>query len=125
MGINTYSCHSGCRREHMVAVRQRPHLAAFLERVAQLFEVVIFTASQKVRFCAPGCRARRMAESECCFSRALRAAPRSGRLPRRRPRRPPGSSAQGWRRHAALTVHSLDLLRFRLRAPILLQQMAQ
>jgi len=40
-------CH--CRREHMVAVRQRPHLAAFLERVAQLFEVVIFTASQKVR----------------------------------------------------------------------------
>ena len=33
----------------MVAVRQRPHLAAFLERVAQLFEVVIFTASQKVR----------------------------------------------------------------------------
>ena len=33
----------------MVAVRQRPHLAAFLERVAQLFEVVIFTASQKAR----------------------------------------------------------------------------
>ena len=38
------------RREHMVAVRQRPHLAAFLERVAQLFEVVIFTASQKARW---------------------------------------------------------------------------
>ena len=40
----------------MVAVRQRPHLAAFLERVAQLFEVVIFTASQKVRFRPSGGR---------------------------------------------------------------------
>lgn len=35
-------------RDHSVAVRQRPFLAAFLERVAQLFEVVVFTASQKV-----------------------------------------------------------------------------
>lgn len=29
-------------------MRQRPHLAAFMERVAQLFEVVVFTASQKI-----------------------------------------------------------------------------
>lgn len=35
-------------REHSVAVRQRPFLFEFLERVAQLFEVVVFTASQKV-----------------------------------------------------------------------------
>ena len=34
--------------EHSVAVRQRPFLFEFLERVAQLFEVVVFTASQKV-----------------------------------------------------------------------------
>ena len=31
-----------------MSVRRRPHLAAFLERVAALFEVVVFTASQKV-----------------------------------------------------------------------------
>jgi NLI interacting factor-like phosphatase len=35
-------------REHHVSVRRRPHLAAFLDRVAALFEVVVFTASQKV-----------------------------------------------------------------------------
>ena len=35
-------------REHSVSVRQRPFLFEFLERVAQLFEVVVFTASQKV-----------------------------------------------------------------------------
>ncbi|KAL4443813.1 hypothetical protein ABPG75_011550 [Micractinium tetrahymenae] len=33
---------------HMVSVRQRPHLHTFLERVAQLYEVVVFTASQRV-----------------------------------------------------------------------------
>jgi CTD small phosphatase-like protein 2 len=33
---------------HSVAVRKRPHLAAFLQRAAQLFEVVVFTASQRV-----------------------------------------------------------------------------
>lgn len=34
--------------EHMVHVRQRPHMREFLERVVALFEVVVFTASQKV-----------------------------------------------------------------------------
>jgi len=34
--------------EHLVYVRQRPHVSLFLERVAQHFEVVVFTASQKV-----------------------------------------------------------------------------
>ncbi|MEW5298191.1 MAG: hypothetical protein WDW36_001342 [Sanguina aurantia] len=34
--------------EHMVHVRRRPHLDTFMTRVAELFEVVIFTASQKV-----------------------------------------------------------------------------
>jgi CTD small phosphatase-like protein 2 len=33
---------------HMVGVRQRPHLHTFLERVARLYEVVVFTASQRV-----------------------------------------------------------------------------
>jgi hypothetical protein len=35
--------------EHMVHVRQRPHMREFLESVAAMFEVVVFTASQKVR----------------------------------------------------------------------------
>jgi len=35
-------------RSHTVHVRRRPHLAAFLEAAAALFEVVVFTASQKV-----------------------------------------------------------------------------
>ena len=35
-------------QQHMVNVRRRPALEAFLARVAQLFEVVIFTASQRV-----------------------------------------------------------------------------
>ena len=35
-------------RSHPVHVRTRPHLLPFLERVASLFEVVVFTASQKV-----------------------------------------------------------------------------
>lgn len=33
---------------HTVNVRRRPQLEAFMERVAELFEVVIFTASQRV-----------------------------------------------------------------------------
>jgi CTD small phosphatase-like protein 2 len=33
---------------HMVAVRMRPHLHTFLNRVAELFEVVVFTASQQI-----------------------------------------------------------------------------
>lgn len=33
---------------HMVAVRKRPHLDRFLERVSKLFEVVVFTASQQI-----------------------------------------------------------------------------
>jgi len=35
-------------RTHAVHVRTRPHLLPFLERCARLFEVVVFTASQKV-----------------------------------------------------------------------------
>ncbi|KAK1325336.1 Mitochondrial import inner membrane translocase subunit TIM50 [Acorus calamus] len=35
-------------REHMVYVKRRPHLQMFLERVAQMFDVVIFTASQSI-----------------------------------------------------------------------------
>ena len=35
-------------RTHSVNVKQRPHLEEFLRRCADLFEVVIFTASQKL-----------------------------------------------------------------------------
>lgn len=35
-------------KEHMVYVKQRPYLHTFLERVAEMFEVVIFTASQSI-----------------------------------------------------------------------------
>ena len=35
-------------QQHMVNVRRRPELQEFMERVGELFEVVIFTASQKV-----------------------------------------------------------------------------
>ncbi len=35
-------------QQHVVNVRRRPQLQAFMERVAELFEVVIFTASQRV-----------------------------------------------------------------------------
>ncbi|XP_010100996.2 CTD small phosphatase-like protein 2 isoform X1 [Morus notabilis] len=35
-------------KEHTVYVRKRPYLRTFLERVAEMFEVVIFTASQSI-----------------------------------------------------------------------------
>ncbi|KAF5836684.1 HAD-like domain-containing protein [Dunaliella salina] len=35
-------------QEHMINVRCRPHLQSFMQRVAELFEVVVFTASQKI-----------------------------------------------------------------------------
>ncbi|KAL5990029.1 hypothetical protein ACLOJK_010925 [Asimina triloba] len=35
-------------KEHTVYVRQRPHLQLFLERVSEMFEIIIFTASQSI-----------------------------------------------------------------------------
>ncbi|CAN6452899.1 unnamed protein product [Victoria cruziana] len=35
-------------KEYIVYVRQRPHLHRFMERVAEMFEIVIFTASQSI-----------------------------------------------------------------------------
>lgn len=35
-------------KEHTVYVKQRPYLHSFLGRVAEMFEVVIFTASQSI-----------------------------------------------------------------------------
>ncbi|XP_023543812.1 uncharacterized protein LOC111803570 isoform X1 [Cucurbita pepo subsp. pepo] len=35
-------------KEHIVYVKQRPYLQIFLDRVAEMFEVVIFTASQSI-----------------------------------------------------------------------------
>ncbi|KAL6615629.1 hypothetical protein ACP70R_037899 [Stipagrostis hirtigluma subsp. patula] len=35
-------------KNHTVYVRKRPHLKMFLEKVAQMFEIVIFTASQRI-----------------------------------------------------------------------------
>ncbi|XP_057764119.1 uncharacterized protein LOC130985261 isoform X2 [Salvia miltiorrhiza] len=35
-------------KEHTVYVRQRPHLQTFLRRVADMFEIVVFTASQSI-----------------------------------------------------------------------------
>ncbi|KAL6546430.1 hypothetical protein OROMI_022151 [Orobanche minor] len=35
-------------KERTVYVRQRPHLMRFLERVAEMFEIVVFTASQSI-----------------------------------------------------------------------------
>ncbi|KAI9197544.1 hypothetical protein LWI28_000460 [Acer negundo] len=35
-------------KDHTVYVKQRPYLQTFLERVAEMFEVVIFTASQSI-----------------------------------------------------------------------------
>lgn len=34
--------------EHIIYVRQRPYLHVFLERVAEMFEVIVFTASQSI-----------------------------------------------------------------------------
>ena len=34
--------------QHQIAVKRRPHLQAFMARCAQLYEVVVFTASQRV-----------------------------------------------------------------------------
>lgn len=33
-------------KEHTVYVRQRPYLKPFLEKVAEMFEIIVFTASQ-------------------------------------------------------------------------------
>ncbi|KAG1334917.1 CTD small phosphatase-like protein 2 [Cocos nucifera] len=35
-------------KQHIVYVRRRPYLQTFLEKVAQMFEIVIFTASQSI-----------------------------------------------------------------------------
>lgn len=35
-------------KEHIVYVKKRPFLKTFLERVADMFEIVIFTASQSI-----------------------------------------------------------------------------
>lgn len=35
-------------KEHTVYVRQRPYLPIFLERVAEMFEIIVFTASQSI-----------------------------------------------------------------------------
>jgi Dullard-like phosphatase family protein len=35
-------------KEHVVYVRKRPHLHMFLQKMAEMFDVVIFTASQSV-----------------------------------------------------------------------------
>ena len=35
-------------KEHIVYVKRRPYLQIFLDRVAEMFEVVIFTASQSI-----------------------------------------------------------------------------
>ncbi|PIN04824.1 TFIIF-interacting CTD phosphatase, including NLI-interacting factor [Handroanthus impetiginosus] len=36
------------KKEHAVYVKQRPHLQTFLKRVAEMFEIVVFTASQSI-----------------------------------------------------------------------------
>ncbi|KAJ7555923.1 hypothetical protein O6H91_05G061100 [Diphasiastrum complanatum] len=41
----TFLVHFNCQK-HTVYVRRRPHLQTFMERVAQLFEIIVFTASQ-------------------------------------------------------------------------------
>ena len=42
---------------YQVYVRKRPHMDHFLERVSQLFEIIVFTASQKARTPTPPPRA--------------------------------------------------------------------
>lgn len=58
-----------------MSVRRRPHLAAFLERVAALFEVVVFTASQKVR--CPLLLASQMPATAACLPRCQKHTQRS------------------------------------------------
>ncbi|KAK1412142.1 hypothetical protein QVD17_33145 [Tagetes erecta] len=43
----TFSVFS-CSKEHTVYVKQRPYLRTFLEKVSEMFHVVIFTASQSI-----------------------------------------------------------------------------
>lgn len=63
-------------KEYTVYVKQRPYLHAFLERVSEMFEVVIFTASQSIYakqlldILDPDGRfiSRRMYRESCLFS---------------------------------------------------------
>lgn len=49
IGFTCFSClWVGGHGRKQVYVRKRPHLDAFLEAVSELFEVVVFTASQQV-----------------------------------------------------------------------------
>lgn len=43
----TFSVVSGLK-EHTVYVKQRPYLRTFLEKVSEMFHIVIFTASQSI-----------------------------------------------------------------------------
>ncbi|KAK8664609.1 hypothetical protein V6N13_084389 [Hibiscus sabdariffa] len=63
-------------KEHTVYVKQRPHLHTFLEKVAEMFEVIIFTASQSIYaeqlldILDPGQKliSRRVYRESCIFS---------------------------------------------------------
>ncbi|OVA19779.1 NLI interacting factor [Macleaya cordata] len=63
-------------KEHTVYVRQRPYLQAFLERVAEMFEIIVFTASQStyaeqlLNVLDPGGKliSRRAYRESCIFS---------------------------------------------------------
>ena len=35
-------------KEHTVYVKERPHLQTFLKKVAEMFEIIVFTASQSI-----------------------------------------------------------------------------